>query len=150
MEQKSLKISGLLPASKYRIEIGTMRVTEVSKLTSYFVQTLPNPPTIQLGQVTKTDVVIFLWRPTSHPISGYSSTLEKESTSGNKIRKVRIKIDSRKVKLNSLEPGTYYKFVISSLEASQQSEKRELRFLTKPAALEKLRYFTILVNSTNR
>ena len=140
MEQKNFKISGLLPASKYRVEIGTMRFNQVSKMNSYFVQTLPNPPKIQLGQVTETDVAIYIYKPPSHPVSGYFSTLERELKNGNKLRKIRIKKDSRRVKLNSLEPGTYYKFAISSLEGSQQSAKQEIRFLTKPAALEKLRY----------
>ena len=42
----SLKMSGLLPAIRYRVELATLRGARKSKYTSISITTLPNPPTV--------------------------------------------------------------------------------------------------------
>ena len=45
--RKTLKVSGLLPATKYKVEIATLRGDKKSKSRSIIINTLPNPPIVK-------------------------------------------------------------------------------------------------------
>ena len=132
-------ISGLNPASKYRIDIGAKRQENTSKMATIVAQTLPNPPKVRIGKIGKDEVVMVIIKP-DHSITGYMAFLEHVDRIGSRPRRIPIKKDSRKVKLNKLQPGADYYFTIISLEGNLQSGKNEVQFMTRPAPLEKLRY----------
>lgn len=132
-------ISGLDAASKFRIEIGSKRQEKTSKMAFIVAQTLPNPPKVRVGKIEKDEVVMVITKP-NHAVTGYIALLEHTDRIGSRPRRIRIKKDSRKVKVNQLEPGAPYVFTIISLEGNLQSEENQIEFSTRPAPLEKLRY----------
>ena len=133
IDQKSLKISGLLAASKYRVEIGSMRFNEISEMESSFVQTIPNAPKISIQSITAKSAILII----KGPMRG-SSFVAVLTNGGTNVQKIRIN-NRKSLTLTGLEPGSYYNLSIATLFESQISDKTEETFLTIPDTLQQLR-----------
>ena len=165
--RKNMKVSGLLPSVKYKVDIATIRKERKSEFKTIAITTLPNPPKItgsvsfpsrstgvklefglfQLNEpikvrnVTETEAFISLKRP-NHSVSSYLVFVKdlNDEAEERRLRITRTKSTMHSFSLKSLSPGSTFLISVQSIEATQKSKSNIATFMTVPKAVEKLRF----------
>ena len=141
--QNRIDVTGLNPATKYSMEIWSVRRNNNSPRAQVSTTTKANPPQIIYRSSTDEDVTVTVVKP-PHNIDSYIITLMKPSNDGTQkansvVRKMNVSAGddaSRRIKLRQLKPSTDYIIEMYSVLDSQKSEPNKITFRTAPGVPE--------------
>ena len=144
-KQDRIDVAGLYPATKYSMELWSVRQNKKSKRAQLSTTTKTNPPQIIYRSSTEEDVTVTVVKPRFN-INNYIVTLTKDNGPEKEnavIRKITVSPgddSARRIKLRQLKPSTDYIIEISSVLDSQKSEPCSVSFRTAPGSPKDLRY----------
>jgi hypothetical protein len=140
-KQNRIDVTGLNPATKYSMELWSVRKNKKSARAQVSTTTKANPPQIIYRSATDEDVTVTVVKP-PHFINNYLVTLMKQNNDGKAnsvVRKMNVSPGddaSRRIKLRQLKPLTDYIIEMFSILDSVKSEPSRITFRTAPGVPE--------------